>query len=313
MITKAAPMITKNDILRTPEIRRITLLYAINIIWKDYKTQPNNESANASDITKSPIRYARLSTNLIISVLQGNLFEIPLDLCTNQYAFSYGNKGWHYFRDLANELMLKPSIKLEETRFLQFFQYVQQVPCSSYTKLMTFHCTSLMESLPKIPFGSYPWTPERDITIDSVRFYDTSKVREIQNFMWFEAGKESYDVLYKEFKHIVYLLNSFQLNGYRPILSDNIFPEGVILKNQLGDVRFIQIDGAHRLSVMSALGYDRVIVKLNMERYPPIFEEGVEGWPYVQSGLVSRADALRLFHLYFTSNGNERVNMISLS
>ena len=83
----------------------------------------------------------------------------------------------------------------------------------------------------------------------------------------------------------------------------------MILKNKSGKVRFIQMDGAHRFAVLSALGYDRVIVKLDIDRYPPIFEEDIERWPYVQSGLISRTDALQLFQLYFTLNGNERAKM----
>jgi hypothetical protein len=108
----------------------------------------------------------------------------------------------------------------------------------------------------------------------------------------------------------VSLLNSVNLNGYKPRLSNYSFPEVVILQNKLGEVRFTQMDGAHRLAILSALGYERVIVKLDMERYPPILEDDVENWPYVKSGLINRADALKLFNLYFKLDGTERMKKV---
>lgn len=57
---------------------------------------------------------------------------------------------------------------------------------------------------------------------------------------------------------------------------------------------------------LSALGYDKVIVMLDPYRYPPILEEDIDSWPYVQSGLIDRIDAYKLFQLYFILDGSER-------
>lgn len=241
---------------------------------------------------------------LPITALRGNLLSVPLNLCTNQTAFSYGNQGWHWIIDLAIEVMFKPDIKLEETRFYRFFQYNNY---SSYTQAMTFFSESLMESLPKIPFGSFPWGHfDRDIFIDPTKFFDTTK-----DFnLWLETGQRINDDLRNEFNRTVALLTSIEQNGYRPSFSSDQFPEVVIIRNKFGNLRFLNVDGAHRFAVLSALGFDRVVVRLSPNRYPPILEEDIVKWPYVQSGLISRTDALVLFQLYFTLNGSERAKIL---
>src|SRR5659263_671899 len=62
------------------------------------------------------------------------------------------------------------------------------------------------------------------------------------------------------------------------------------------------------VAILSALGYDRIVVTLYPNRYPPILEKDIENWPYVRSGLISRTDASKLFQLYFILNGRERTN-----
>jgi hypothetical protein len=239
-----------------------------------------------------------------ISAFRGNLVSVPLNLCTNQTAFSYGNQGWHWIQDLANEVMFKPNIPMEETRFYQFFQHVQ---CNSYTQAMTFFNVSLMENLPRIPFGSFPWGHfDREVVIDPDKFFDTSK----DLFLWFETGPAIDDALRKEFDRTVTLLTSIKLNRYNLSFSKFQFPSVAILKNKSGKVRFLNADGAHRFAVLSALGYDRVVVRLIPERYPPILEEDIEMWPFVQSGLISKIHASMLFQLYFTLDGSERAQKV---
>ena len=111
---------------------------------------------------------------------------MPLDICTNQYAFSYGNRGWHYWRSLVTEVRKWPEIPIEHT---YCYRFVQQCRAHTYTELMAFHNQELVDRLTKLPFGSYPWGDLHGLTkIDPTRFLDKKDVRRTQNFMWFERG-----------------------------------------------------------------------------------------------------------------------------
>lgn len=293
------------------EIFHLTPLDAMKLIYKDYRARKSDQKYPASQNAipdflqraKLIIHFLRAFTMLPIVAFKGNLISVPLDLCTNHYAFSYGNKGWHWNVDLARQVMSRPDIPIEETRYYSFFQNIN---CSSYTELMTFHNTGLKQSVTKIPFGSFPWGHfDRKIVLDPVRFYDRSK----DLLVWYEKGSKINDNFIKEFHKTVALLKSIKLNGYNLNFSKYQFPTVVILKNTLGKVRFLNADGAHRFAILSALGYERIVVALNPRCYPPILEEDIGNWPYVKSGLISRTHASKLFQLYFILNGSERVKI----
>lgn len=231
------------SLLLDQEIYRLTPLDLVKLIWKDCRKRINKKYLSShnsfiSRIGMFMIDLFKIFIILPITAFKGNLVIVPFDLCTNQYAFSYGNKGWHWNKDLAMQIMSQPDIPMEKTRFYRFFQ---QSKGSSYTQFMTFHSVSLMQRLPKIPFGSFPWGHfDREIIIDQFNFHDLTK----DNLIWFENG-ENY-TLQKEFNRMIALLNSVRLNGYNLRFSKYQFPIAVILKNKLGNVRFFNVDGAHR-------------------------------------------------------------------
>ncbi len=296
---------TPGSILCASGIARLTPLDVLNLIRRDYSEFKGNYKYFRSN--NAILRRARLYIYicrqfiiLSLTAFKGNLVSVPLNNCTNYFAFQYGDQGWHWSKDLACEKILNQDITLEKTRFFNFFQ---QVRCSSYTQLMTIHNVSLMENLPEVPFGSFPWGHfDRNIPVDPCKFNDMSKDFSV----WFATGSEVMDILRKEYDRTVTLLNSIKNNGYKPTYPDHQFPAVVVLKNKSGNVRFINVDGAHRFAVLSALGYSHVVVRLFPDRHPPILEEDVDKWPYVKSGLISRTNALKLFQLYFTLNGTER-------
>ncbi|MCP4415633.1 MAG: hypothetical protein GY805_03360 [Chloroflexi bacterium] len=309
--------------MNNPAIYRVSPLSAMGMILKSYKPnyEANRQTSRKATISDSwtiarndflrPFKMALKGKSIFLLpfqlALKGDLVSAPLSLCVNQYAFSY-KKGWHYFRDLATELIHEPGIPLQETRFYKFFQRCQ---CPTYTQLMTFHCEDMNGAFPELPFGSYPWGNfDQKVVIDPYQFRDTSEVRRTQQFMWFETGTTIDDVLHKEYSRIATLLNSIQSNGYRISMSRYRFPKATMLMNRSGEARFIQQDGAHRLSVLSALGYERVVVQLNSYYHPAMLEENIADWPYVQGGLVSQSTALRFFQLYFTLDGTERAKAL---
>ncbi len=283
-------------ILSDSEIRQLSPLDAMKLIYKDFRERKGKD-----------IFFLGAFIIMLIAALKGNLISVPLDRCTNQYAFSYGKKGWHWNIDLAAQVISRSDTPVEETRYYRFFQ---NVDCSSYTQLMTFHNPALMQSLPDLPFGSFPWGHfDRDIVIDSSRFYDTP-CETLK--MWYKNCVKVNDNFINEFHKTVALLQSIRLNGYNLSYSAYQPPTTVVLKNNSGEIRLLNMDGAHRLAILSALGYDRIVVMLDTLRSPPILEDDIENWPYVRSGLISRKDASRLFQLYFIQDGSERAKALNL-
>ena len=241
---------------------------------------------------------------LVKDIFKGHLLRIPLDLCLNQYAFSYGTKGWNYFVDLAKELLLEPERDFRETVFYEFFQSINP---PTYTDLLTLNIKNRNHSITKIPFGSYPWGHfDMDICQESVCFLDLTSARESQTCMWPELGDSINDILEREVEKTRKLVNSIKSRGYQVGRSHFRLPTVSRMINRKGDVVFIQHDGAHRLAILAALKYKTALVRLDPIRYPDISESAASTWSYVKSGLVTETSAIDIFNLYFELDGRER-------
>jgi len=77
----------------------------------------------------------------------------------DEYAFSLGPEGWHYFRALLAEYEQNPSIGLEETAFYRFFND-DRIQSVRYLNDLLFLHDPIKRSGNNgfnFYFGTYPW------------------------------------------------------------------------------------------------------------------------------------------------------------
>ena len=145
--------------------------------------------------------------------------------------------------------------------------------------------------------------------IDPRRFLDQSLDRGNQNYMWYETGQSIDKICIKEYKHTMDILHSVLFKGYCFYNYSDI-PVVKVLLRKNGDIRFVSHDGAHRLGILSALGFQKVVVEVATDRLPVVYEADVDNWVYVKSGLIDRKEALKIFDLYFMLDGTERARQL---
>lgn len=294
------------------DIRRMTPVSMRS--WDAFKKDPSLALVDRRLLLRDIVRcwrHPRSRLRLLVQTLLNRWFiSIPMDLCINQYAFVFGKKDCNYFTELARQLIEHPKISLKETHFYRFFQTIQ---APTYTDLMSLHDDKLRTGLTKMPYGSYPWGAfdrrEREMIIPT-KFRDTTSYRARQNYMWYEIGPDLDALLENEFQQVKDLVRELARDGYRPGKMGFNFPPVSLLIAKSGTIRFVQADGAHRMAVLSAVGCERVLVRLDPERYPPIFESEAADWPYVRSGLLDEDMAIRIFRLYFELDGSERWRLL---
>ena len=264
-----------------------------------------------SDLARGVGRPRRLAENLVAlgcDMIERRLVVVPISRCVNHYAFPYTVcNGWNYFVDLAREINALPRVAAEETRCFRFFQ---RVSASHYTDALSFHDPALMSTLPKIPYGSYPWgTLESEVIPNPRHFHDRRTQLSSHVCIWYDKGSRTRTALFAEYEKFRRMLDSLK-HGYRPALSRGICPTVRLLVSISGDVRFLAEDGDHRLSVLAALGHENVCVRVAGS---PVCESEVEEWAYVRGKLLSGADAARVFRLYFELTGTERAIAAGIS
>ncbi len=106
-----------------------------------------------------------------------------------------------------------------------------------------------------------------------------------------------------EISTLINLTNSIQKNGY----NRGMGPDGDIKASVLidgDDYKFFIKDGNHRVSVLSALGFETIPLRILPSDVPAfIYRDEVNFWANVQSGLYTRNQALKVFDTIFASEG----------
>lgn len=314
------PRVLFSQILRREEPRLIGSPDAT--IVKSILSRGNRDQAISLDTCAQHVKkisLLRSSGRRFIGMVElakscslGHMIVVPLDLCTNQMAFSYGNGGWHYWSQMIPDYIEQGSNKIDSHLW---YKFIYDVNCPTFTDMMCLHDNTLKKELPNIPWISYPWGGfHRNFTksIESSEcpnFVETNHDRKKQQFVWTESSNDVKYVCVREFAHTIKFALSIARVGYQ-IRHSWMVPIVTPLLRDNGEVRFVQHDGAHRLACLSALGYKYAIVRLDPFRHPPIRESNVHDWTYVRSGLISHSEALRFFNLYFELTGVERLTAV---
>ena len=152
------------------------------------------------------------------------------------------------------------------------------------------------------PLWLYPW-----FTHPRSEFNNSSRC-------WYSDMDEAPDILthfspngilsfriQQEFYWLERALITIQKEGYQPLKYNN-FVNSLELINLKGDCVYILMDGNHRISALSTLGYKSVIVQQRIDH--KIFEKDFINWGSVKNSCYTQNDALAVFLQYFRGNSN---------
>jgi hypothetical protein len=104
------------------------------------------------------------------------------------------------------------------------------------------------------------------------------------------------------YKNLVDLCKSIRTDGYRDYIASAPVKAYCLIRGR--SVRYVLINGQHRLSVLSALGHTTASVLVNSPRSwrpvpPRVRADDVEAWPFVRERIMSAQDARRIFDIVF--------------
>ena len=230
------------------------------------------------------------------------IYEVPVEICTNMLAFSFGPKGWHYFVEVLKEYDKNPAINYRDTTLYRFYKAYQHEDLFS---LMYGPDETGKNVKFRPPLGIYPWgsfKAKSQYNGGIVKNYFTSHL----------CGPSENFIIEQNFNNLLELYNILKTEGYQPWGHHNSFIGGTFLIKKNGEKRFVVVDGSHRLAVLNHLGVKKVLVRLLPQAFKVIRESEVSDWYYVKNGKCSEQDALYYFDLFFKSDGNERVSALGL-
>ncbi len=255
--------------------------------------------------------------NVARQTLDGQLINIPLSLITDEFAFSLDAAGWNYYRALLADYGNNPIVPLEATTFFRFFQHACVNAIRYLEDVLFFHEPQrpIDENRFRFYLGAYPWggLTETASLIGGTPFgwyYDRTESRSTRDLwgygktLWYQPNDRY--TLEREWELTTQQFRCLQ-HGYHPWLHLAI-PTVTMLVRRDGRRRAIIVDGHHRLSILSYLGYYQVKVEV-VQR---VAEAEVDQWYYVKRGDCSRQQALEIFNAFFRLNGRERLAYLNL-
>jgi hypothetical protein len=276
-------------------------------------TLSGNFRSRLLNLRSAPLRLLSMARQ----TLHGRLIKIPLELITDEFAFSLGPQGWNYYMALLADYGENPNMPLEATTFFRFFRHARINSIRYLEDVLFFHEPERRRAKHEFQFylGTYPWggLTETDTRVGGTPFgwyYDRVAGRSTRDLwgygktLWYQPDdkytiENEWDLTTKQY-------HSLQ-HGYHPWLHLSL-PTVTMLVRSNGDRRAIIADGHHRLSILGYLGYDQVWVEVLQS----VEEAAVDQWHYVKGGGCSRQHALEIFHAFFRLNGRERLLSLNL-
>jgi hypothetical protein len=283
-----------------------------------------------------PVRAVRAVARRAQYLRSGTLRRIPLKWITNEFAFSFADDGWNYFRALVAEYDRKPQLRLDDSTFCRFFQDERVKSVRYLNDLLFLHQPEKRDCGFQFALGTYPWGDHVGggpwgRHFDQITGNSTRDLYGPHTNIWYEPGDPR--ALQLEWEQTIGAYRGIR-QGYHPIRSGQL-PEVTLLIRRNGETRAMRYNGQHRLAALSHLGHQRVTVLVpsarsinasletwpSVSRLPKVVHDGeirvreadVERWHYVAQGMCPREQALEIFHAFFDLNGRERIRALGLA
>ena len=288
------------------------------------------------EAAKLPIRAVRAVARRVRYIRSGKLRQIPLKWITNEFAFSFADDGWNYFRALVAEHDRKPKLRLEDSIFCHFFQQERVKSVRYLNDLLFLHQPERRDRGYQFALGTYPWGDHVGggpwgHYFDQITGNSTRDLYGPRANLWYDPSDPH--PLRLEWEQTLRTWNELR-DGYHPLRAGH-FPEVTLLVRRNGEYRAMRYNGQHRLAALSHLGRKRLMVLVPSARsinadlaswpsvssLPKVVHNGeiivreaeVDDWPYVKSEMCTREQALEIFNAFFDSNGRERIQALGLA
>jgi hypothetical protein len=234
-------------------------------------------------------------------------FLVDVDRVVNRARFRYGSASWHPFVVALAEQRAQPGLPYTESVLARFYERFTPT---------TVHDVLLGDRAPR---GAVADWPAVDLLLDvwSVTDRHVERVR-----ARVAAGDERWPSQYlgpnivlhgrDHLERVLVTYRSIKESGYRP----GDFADGVPTAYFLvdgEDYRVVVGHGNHRMAALTALGIERVPIRLRLPHPPVVARADLGRWTVAGGGLYSAEEAIALFDSYFADDGLERARALGLA
>jgi hypothetical protein len=120
---------------------------------------------------------------------------------------------------------------------------------------------------------------------------------------WGACGPAEDEKIRLEYNRLRQTVISISKNGYiRESKTDGDIEVACLIKSFKEKPKFLIRVGGHRVSALDALGYKKVLIRIDQSKFPFIIKNYSKFWPQVVNGTYSQKEAEELFDRMFRGN-----------
>jgi len=218
--------------------------------------------------------------------------EMAVKQCVHYCGFRYGHGEYHPYETYVKRLHQRVPLNQIRDEFEQFLKFYRPRDLGQ----------ALGVGLSRqYPLWLYPWSSSLKYwrtTRTSGWYASPDKIPDI--ITHFSEGGVPRRMIENEYEWLHGAYESISLEGYQP--EKYGYPYAQLLFGYNGNIACLMLDGNHRISVLSALGYKSVVVKYRQDKSVSI--QDIDRWTGVKNGVYTKDDAESVFDAYFSGNLN---------
>lgn len=234
---------------------------------------------------------------LLFGAGTSSTIEVDINQCVHYCGFRYGCGEYHPYETYIVRLHHKEPLEKIRDEFLQFLKFYRP---RDFGQLLGVDLSR------QYPLWLYPWRSRlkywyakyRHTSAMSVWYASPDKIPDI--ITHFSSTGVPRRMIEKEYGWLHGAYESISVEGYKP--EKYGYPHAQLLHGYDGEIACLMLDGNHRVSALSALGYESLVVKYHKSK--SIHIQHIDDWTGVKTGFYTKNDALKIFNAYFVGNAD---------
>jgi hypothetical protein len=213
------------------------------------------------------------------------VIEIPIKGCIHYCGFQYGMSTYNPYETYIMGLANNKNIRDLRKQFIEFLIHYRPHKCAEALNIKLSHDFAMW---------TYPWQQvSKDYLFDTTRYWfdDLDGIADLMTH-FSDKGILSYRID----EEFMWLDRALFAVGNKGFLSG--YYVKVLQMRKQDTNAYLLLDGNHRVSALTALGYDTVPAKIT----EIVSEDDVGNWHAVKNGFMSEKDAMCIFNAYFRTN-----------
>lgn len=227
---------------------------------------------------------------MLFAIGKSRFMEVEIKQCVHYCGFRYGHGEYHPYETYVARLHRQEPLQQIREEFKQFLKFYRPHDMGQALGVNVSR---------KYPLWLYPWSSR-------LKYWRTKEMA-----AWCASPDQVPDIITHfsaagvpgrniemEYGWLHGAYEAISVEGYKP--EKYGYPHAQLLLGDDNKIACLMLDGNHRVSTLSALGYESLVVRFHNSISIRI--QDIDKWMGVKNRFYTKDDAVSIFNAYFSGN-----------